>query len=606
MRIRTAWIALSFAIAYLSSFGQTPDVYPKSKTLVSPKAGDIRGTGYEDTYEDELRTLSIHRQSVDKDDNVNHLMDESDYKELGTSLSKKADAPNVLYSSEVRFSNGFTPPDNAMAISNGNWVVCAINSRIYYFDPSGEMIGNPVFKVFVRDIPETLNGSLYDPRVIYDHENDRFIVVILHGSTPTTSRVLVFFSKTNNPTDGWHAYSLEGDAAEQDHWFDYPSIAVNKNSLFVSGNMFDIGNVFTETLVFDIDKANGFQGKDLEYGFWNALEGNNELAFTVVPVEHGTWTPYLENAYFVSNDGSFGRDVVFYELDILKDELIRTVLSTTTYGAPPDSDQQGSDDLLDGGDARIKKAIWIDKRIHYVHSTITSNNFGAVGYHVLTLDDMDVKSAVFHKAGQRRNICYPSVAAATTDPLDHTVFISYAESGTDIFARLNAITVDENMTSSTEVLLVEGNGFVNILQNDIERWGDYITLCNNFNSNTCWVFGCVGGRDEDFENFLIELSLDETSSIKERPVTTTLHPDVAVYPNPIGEKVSVRFDLDQRQVITIKLFDQQGRLVETFLEDAKKAGLHEFSFNTFSLAPGNYVISITGQKGLLASKAVVR
>ena len=606
MRISTLWITVSLTLLYTTSFSQNSGGHPKSDERVVAKVADIRGSGYVDPYEEEFRTLSIHRQSVEKGTNYSHLIDGSNDQEIGLSSSKKSDAPNVLFSTEVRFSQGFTPPDNAMAISNGNWIVAAINSRMYYFDPTGEMVGNPVFKAFVRDIPEPLNGSLYDPRVIYDHENDRFIVVILHGSTPTSSRVLVFFSKTNKPTDGWHSYSIEGDAANNNHWFDYPNISVNKSSLFISGNMFDEGNIFIETMLFEFDKAAGFQGKDLTYSFWNALEGKDENAFTVVPVEHGTWTAYNENAYFVSNDGSFGREVILFELDPQTGEISQTIIDAPTHGAPPDSEQKGSTDFLDGGDARIKKAIWINKKIHLVHATVTSNDYAAISYRVIDLSDNSIESAVYHKASQQRNIVYPSIAAATTDPKDHTVFISYAEGGSDIFAQLMAMTVDEDMTASDEVLLVEGNGFVNILQDDIERWGDYITLSNNFNSNTCWVFGCVGGRDEDYENYLIELSLDETSSMEKTPTKSSAAIDIAVYPNPVSEKVSVRFELESRQLISIVLYDQQGRLVETFLEDAKKAGRHEFSFNTASLPTGSYILNISGANGLLSSKSIVR
>lgn len=604
MRIKPFWIATTLLLICSSiTHGQTLRRHDLGKLQ---KIGDVKGTGYSDIYDEEFRTLSVHKQSIEATEKYNHLIDEANYQELGMVLNKKrATEPNVLYSTEVRFPTGGTPPDNAVAVSNGNWVVCAINSRLYYYDPDGEMVENPNFKVFVREIPEVFNGSLYDPKVIYDHEADRFILVILHASSPTASRVLVFFSKTNKPTDGWHAYSLPGDAAENNLWFDYPNIAVNKNSVFISGNMFDENDIFNETLIFDIDKNSGYAGKDLEYGFWNALEGVDENAFTIVPVRHGTWTSLPERAYFVSNDGSFGRDLVLFELDPITDELSREQIGIPNFAAPSDCEQNGSDDLLDAGDARIKKAIWINGKIHLVHSTTTSNDYAAVAYHIIDLGDRSVESKVFHKAGERRHITFPSIAAATTDPEDHTVFIAYTETGSDMFPALNAITVDANMTSSPEVTLIEGNGHVDILQDEIERWGDYITVTNNFNANTCWVFGCVGGRQEDYNNYLVEISIDETSSIKDLKPANSKQ-DIQVYPNPVREKVSVQFELDDRQAISIKLHDINGRLVETFLEDVKKAGIHEFRFNADALAPGQYVISISGANGVLTSKTIVR
>jgi short-subunit dehydrogenase len=57
-----------------------------------------------------------------------------------------------------------------------------------YFDFWSDFFNDPV-----------LIATIYDPKVIYDSGADRFVLVVLHGSNAARSKVLVAFSKTNNP-----------------------------------------------------------------------------------------------------------------------------------------------------------------------------------------------------------------------------------------------------------------------------------------------------------------------------------------------------------------------------------------------------------------------
>ena len=80
-----------------------------------------------------------------------------------------------------------------------------------------------------------------------------------------------------------------------------------------------------------------------------------------------------------------------------------------------------------------------------------------------------------------------------------------------------------------------------------------------------------------------------------------------VYPNPINQSIaSVTFELDESQYMSYDIYDVNGQLVAYIYSRVKtKKGTNEFSFETASLKPGSYLITITGNKGFTVSKQFI-
>jgi hypothetical protein len=207
-----------------------------------------------------------------------------------------------------------------------------------------------------------------------------------------------------------------------------------------------------------------------------------------------------------------------------------------------------------------------------------------------------------HKDRKERNLAYPTIAAAGTEEGDQTVIIAYTESGADIYPRLCMVSVDENMTESDEVVLQEGEGIVDILEDEVERWGDYITIAKHFNSNVLWVFGCVGGSNDNHDNYLIQVSLDAQASTPE----IAKMPSIEAYPNPVMEMVNLAFELNKRQVVNISLYNANGQQIELLTKDAFNEGKHLLHFDMSQLSDGSYFLKIEGENGLLAQKQLLK
>jgi hypothetical protein len=64
------------------------------------------------------------------------------------------------------------------------------------------------------------------------------------------------------------------------------------------------------------------------------------------------------------------------------------------------------------------------------------------------------------------------------------------------------------------------------------------------------------------------------------------------FPNPFNPATVIRYALPQTSSVTIKLYDELGRVVSTLVNDTKSAGYHNVTFNASHLASGIYFYRI--------------
>jgi hypothetical protein len=116
----------------------------------------------------------------------------------------------------------------------------------------------------------------FDPKIVYDHYEDRFVVVALErvdtGSNPdpgNISRILLAVSKTDAPATptiaDWHYHAINSETFfdSLDHWADYPGFEVDEDAVYITANMFEhpgaAGSTFGVRL-WIVDKGAGSGG----------------------------------------------------------------------------------------------------------------------------------------------------------------------------------------------------------------------------------------------------------------------------------------------------------------------------------------------------------
>ncbi len=139
------------------------------------------------------------------------------------------------------------PMDNNMAISNAGVILSVDNTRYETYTSAGTMIATIKYYSFYKNkgtpsiVLDTSVYSTFDPKCLYDSYNDRFVLVALVKDTANhNSSLLISFSTTNRPDSTWYHYQIKArDIYGVDTlWIDYPSIAINKNELFLSFQAF--------------------------------------------------------------------------------------------------------------------------------------------------------------------------------------------------------------------------------------------------------------------------------------------------------------------------------------------------------------------------------
>ena len=64
------------------------------------------------------------------------------------------------------------------------------------------------------------------------------------------------------------------------------------------------------------------------------------------------------------------------------------------------------------------------------------------------------------------------------------------------------------------------------------------------------------------------------------------------YPNPFNSSTSITYSVDQRQYVTLKIYDLLGREIGTPVDGVKERGLYEITFDGAGLASGVYLYSL--------------
>lgn len=138
------------------------------------------------------------------------------------------------------------PPD-PIGAAGPNHIVSVVISSIEWFTKAG---GKQNSQRLGRHANGSLTGCFFeilgpvsgtfDPKVIYDQYNARFIVITLEQqSSPQVSRILVAVSQTSNPNDGWYFHLINSILTiGGNSWADYPGLGIGTDAIYITVNMF--------------------------------------------------------------------------------------------------------------------------------------------------------------------------------------------------------------------------------------------------------------------------------------------------------------------------------------------------------------------------------
>ena len=526
-----------------------------------------------------------------------------------SSMRSAVDKPILFTNYEGNLFNGRVPNDNHLAISNNGDIVSVINSVINFYNEA-QQTHNPVsLDTFGAIIG--LPHHKYDPKIIYDPQEDKFIMVFLNGSTDINSHIFVAFSKTNDPTDDWNVYTLPGNPLADSSWSDFPMIALSEDELFLTINLLrnmqageSWKNTFKQTLIWQIDKSSGYQGDSLVSRYYDNIEHEGKSLRNLCPVKGGSklYGPemyFLSNRNFTLSSDSFFIAKINGKLDDPNTTLtIRYIKSDKPYGAPPYADQPVNR-LLETNDARVLDAYIENGTIHFAGNSVNFENNLASFYHgTITSPETanSVKLTMMHHP--YLEFGYPSIAYTGEGTADEAIIL-VNHSSDSIHPGVSAFFYKDNNWSEP-LRIKEGETPVTVQWGKEQRWGDYTGLQRKYNEKgLVWGAGYYGKFISSSQRYnatwICQLKSPSYSSITEADYSERKH---LLYPAPAYEWVRLEFMNSMRQECDFMLYDSQGKMVKFLQRNLVREGVYSTTFNVSHLSKGTYFLIVKGDRGL--------
>jgi|GEM_PF-2074279 len=377
--------------------------------------------------------------------------------------------------------NGLTPPDPDLA-AGYDYVVTVTNDDFAVYDRAGDL-------VFYRDIHDFLGVSenylLFDPKVIFDPWNGRWVMLYHKRRTATQEASLAVIVSSNSipwgapGAGGWWWYDINSvqDAGTNDaSWPDYFDLGYSNTTIAMAGNMFRFSGGFRWARMRFLNKTEVYNGQTVfPVSFSNLTNADGSTTETPRTAKmQWSWSESGQNVDAVLPNARWGggNRVTIWKLKgaFNTNTLTRVDTIVSDYAVPPNA-MQPSGQTLDTIDTRLMTAVVTGDtlgsngiELFTGHSIAWENGatsrcrlykFDAVGH------GLEFESS-FGSTGQF--YWMPSVAGDYSG----SAFWVFSRSSGSINAEIRYVDYNKGTFSSASSLMKSGTGSYGGF-----RWGDY-------------------------------------------------------------------------------------------------------------------------------------
>ncbi len=135
------------------------------------------------------------------------------------------DTPELITNFAGNSWNAGIPLDNHLAVSNGGQIVTVVNTQLVVLDNTGFYQGVFNLDQFWESLGE--DDLYFDPRIIYDPVEDRFIMAMMQDFDCSGSNIVFAFSASSDATGEWNLYRFEGCPRSDATFADFPMISLS-------------------------------------------------------------------------------------------------------------------------------------------------------------------------------------------------------------------------------------------------------------------------------------------------------------------------------------------------------------------------------------------
>ena len=281
-------------------------------------------------------------------------------------------------------------PTGALGVT---YHLAAVNVRMAFYDRAGVELDTPRL-LEELDVSLPPGADSFDPKVIYDHYRQRFVLVYASASnTQSFLSVVVIPEGSEDDTGQWCVLHMSGDqvGGNGKQFADYPTVGFTENRVTIATNQYDFSNApnvggFRYAQVISILKSKLYDC-DVPlvpirvFSRTQTRDPDGSKAFTIVPAVSIGGAPTAQYMTSMDFNGSTGK-LILWRLTAVdgKFKLVRTQVSGGPMTLPPFGRQCGNTPALDSkwdtGDLRLTSSFLDATRGRVYTATAIQGNLG--------------------------------------------------------------------------------------------------------------------------------------------------------------------------------------------------------------------------------------
>ena len=323
----------------------------------------------------------------------------------------------------VRTNSGDVP--DAAVATNTNWNIFATNYDITFQDRSSNNTSSRTPKTFFSGVlKNTSDAHLYDPRVIYDHDEDRFTILYLVIEVSNDDGYFVLSSSSSaDPEDFWRQVRFD---LVEDKWPDFPGLGIDDDYIYMTANLDRFNSNSENNILITVDKNGMYSSNSVKssrnLNFAYDYDGDgNELLKDVFPCHN--YDVNNNKAFLIHARQSGGDSILVIEVDDPLNTGATTYHEVTgawNFSATPCEAEQPDDDQIGGIFPDIpsfsNRGIIPENgdNIHCVHTIGADfDNDGddetAIRYYDIDIDNFSINDQQQWGLNDGGYLCHPSI-----------------------------------------------------------------------------------------------------------------------------------------------------------------------------------------------------
>ncbi len=408
------------------------------------------------------------------------------------------ETPCVNYSGIRQFNdvisraNTTIPPDVSAAVGFDH-LFMALNNRFRIQTKDGDILRDEDQQLSNGFWSAVDTGALFDPKIIYDPYNNRWVYIIDSRPNSPLSALYVAVSHSADPMGGWSIYSIDADP-ENDQWADFPSVGFNKNWIVINVNMGrnpgSTASSVSRTFVLNKQQLYSLGTVDM-----SVFDAPNTLYryWTICPAM--VYDPNYNDVWCVTNDDADDNDLRFFKVTggpsnpAMSEEGFISIGTAWPQNAGNLGPQSGSAARIDLGFDWVQSAVWRNGLLYFSQSFAlpSGSTPNTATIQIASCNPVTNTVVEAFRYNTDQNTMY-SYANLTVNESGDWI-ISSAKLTTTSFPSA-AVSVRRNGTNTfTETIFKAGEDWYNLPASDgRNRWGDYTTAAiDPSDDNSVWV-----------------------------------------------------------------------------------------------------------------------